>query len=434
MSSMRLFICTSVLSLFFIQQSTHDVSAKPKRAKDWPYGVRFSTKLKPYTPKKFPDYGLKDAISESVRRARGFYLTPFYLAKIGPKETARRLARGHMNAVVIDIKGERGFVLHPSKVELSRGSQRWLIKDLKKTIKGFHDAGVHVIARVVCFKDSKLPLKRPDLSTRIGKGGKRLFRAGAGWLDAYSAEVQDYIIDVAREAAEAGADEIQLDYVRFPKGRAGALGVWLHQDKRSRAQLIANFLERADRALNVPISVDVFGLTTLVDGDPRGLGQMLEMMARYAEILSPMMYANGMASYFKGGVVTTGVYSLIHCGLWRTRDKMPNTILRPYLQSYPNNVPFFGESFIKGQIRAAYRAGANGFLFWNATMRNATAYRALRQMGTNYLDKLGNDDPQRHQLATNQPTGFCHKRGNVFRKKKASKQKKSGMLTAARQP
>lgn len=432
MSSMRVSICTTILSLLIIQHTTTTANAKPKRAKDWPYGVKFSTKLKDYTPKTYPDHGLKDHISEATRSARGFYLTPHYLAKVGPKEAARRMARGHVNAVVIDVKGERGYVMHPSKVELSRGAQRWLIKDLKKTIKSFHDAGIHVIARVVCFKDSKIPLKRPDLSARIGAGGKRLFRAGAGWLDAYSAEVQDYIIDIAREAAAAGADEIQFDYVRFPKGYAGSLGVWLHQDKRTRAQLIANFLERADRALDIPISVDVFGLTTLVDGDPRGLGQMLEMMAQFAEILSPMMYANGMSSYFRGGVVTSGVYSLIHCGLWRTRDKIPDVILRPYLQSYPNNVPFFGKEFIKGQVRAAYRAGANGFLFWNATMRNATAFRALREMGKIYLDRLGDEDPQRYQLASNQPYRFCKKRGSVFRKEKASKEKKSGAFTAAR--
>jgi len=85
---------------------------------------------------------------------------------------------------------------------------------------------------------------------------QRLFSAGARWLDAYSPEVQDYLIDIALELQGFGFDEVQFDYVRFPKGHAGSLATWLHQGKRSadRSHVIAGFLERADRALSIPIS------------------------------------------------------------------------------------------------------------------------------------------------------------------------------------
>lgn len=373
---------------------------------------KYAPETRPYTPKKYPDHGLVDKMSDLGRRARGVWLTPHWTFAIEAERTARMFKRAGLNAVVVDIKDDWGQLLYWSKIPLAEGHRRKLIKDPKKLVETYHRHGIYVIGRVVCFKDSRLPLKRPDLSARIGKGGRRLFRAGAGWIDAYSAEVQDYLIDVARELEAFGFDEVQFDYVRFPKGRAGAAGVWLHQDQRPRATLIANFLERVDRALRIPLSVDLFGLTTFVDGDPRRLGQDIEKLAPFVEAISPMMYANGMTSYFKNNTLTEWVYSLIHCGLWRTRKKAPNVVLRPYLQAYANSVPFYGKDFITKQILAVHRAGGQGFLFWNPPMKLRTMFSGVRALGKQ-LDTFA-DNPERYLEKANRPEGFCHRRGAVF--------------------
>ncbi len=393
------------------------IGAAPRRkgTKDDPWRRRYPAKTRPYTPKKYPDYGLKDTVTEAGRRARGMWLTPYWNYRVKPAKTARILKRAGMNAVVIDIKDDWGQLLYPSKIPLSRGLRRYLIKDPKAMVAAYHQHGIYVIARITTFKDSKLPLLRPDLSARIGRGGRRLFRAGVGWLDAYSAEVQDYLVDIARDIESFGFDEVQFDYVRFPKGRAGKHGIWMHQDKRDRATLIADFLEKVDRAIRIPISVATYGLTTLVDGDPRGLGQTLERMARHAEILSPMMYANGMTSYFKGNTISKGVYSLIHCGLWRARQKAPEVILRPYLQAYANSVPFYGPEFIKKQVLAAYRAGSQGFLFWNPPMKMRTMTTGVRMVGKTVLADFPNT-PERYKEKRNGPSRWCRKRGAVFGK------------------
>jgi hypothetical protein len=379
----------------------------------WPYDKHFSTKIRPYTPKQYPDEGLVDVVSHTGRQTRGVYLTAYYLARVGAERIAPVLKAAHLNAVVIDVKDEYGSVLYPSKVPLSKGCQQRLIRDPKATFKTFREHGIYVIGRITSFKDSKLPLRRPDLAVRMGRDGKRLFRAATGWIDAYSLEVQDYLIDIARELQDAGIDEIQFDYIRFPKGRSGGGGKWLHRDGRTRAKLMADFLDRADRALRIPISVDVFGLTTWVDGDPRGLGQSLEALARNAEVISPMMYANGMTTYFKDNLITKHVYAMIHCGLWRTRNKLPNTILRPFLQAYPNSVSFFGKSFIIDQIDAVHRAGANGFLLWNPTMLNNTAYGAMRKIGESKLGQIG-AAPEWYQKKENHPGAWCRRKGAVY--------------------
>ena len=377
-----------------------------------------TTDLKPYKRKEYKDNGLDDKLSKLGRFARGFYLTSYWVHKMSPEKTAKIMKAAHMNAVVINLKGDLGRVLYPSKVELSKGLQKHLMANPREYIKGLKDNGIYVIGRIVCFKDSRLPYKRPDLATRIGKKARRIMSAGANWIDPYSDEVQDYIIDLAIEAQELGVDEVQLDYIRFPKGKAGYYSTWLHQaqrkDKVDRATLIANFLGRVDRALSIPMSVDVFGLTTLVDGDPRGLGQDIAKMGKYIEAISPMLYANGMAGYFKGNKVTPRVYNIIHCGIWKAKQKIPHVVMRPFLQSYPNSVEhFFGTDFIRRQVLVSEKGGSEGFLWWNSSMKNRVAYTALRRLGKKYMDNFGTK-PEQYKDPKNSPGKWCPAAGAGF--------------------
>jgi len=87
-------------------------------------------------------------------------------------------------------------------------------------------------------------------------------------------------------------------------------------------------------------------------------------------------------------------------------------VLRPYLQAYPDSVEdFFGTEFIQRQITVSEKAGANGFLFWNAGMRNGTSYAALQQLGLKKLEAFGaNPD----QYKENNPGAWCPQKGTVF--------------------
>jgi hypothetical protein len=371
----------------------------------------FGTKLQPYTPKVYPDHGLHDTMTEAGQKARGLYITPMYLFGQGAERTAAMVSKAHLNAVVIDMKDDNGNLVYPTRISLGEKQRYVLIKDPAAMVRAFHEKGIYVIGRLVSFKDSRLPLARPDLSVRIGRRAQRLFSAGARWLDAYSTEVQDYLIDVAMELQDFGFDEVQFDYVRFPKGRAGTLATWLHQDEHapSRAALIASFLARADRALSIPISADVYGLTTLVDGDPRTLGQTIENMAKYVEAVSPMMYANGMGTSFRNQRVTEDVVYVIECGLRRARAKAGPIVLRPYLQAYSNSVEsFWGPGFVSSQLRAAERAGSDGFLLWNPTMRNQVPFDGIRAMRQAALA------PPRARRSGFSSLAWCPQKGNVF--------------------
>jgi len=372
----------------------------------------YSTQLMPYTSGDYPDLGLKDEVSDLGHRARGFYIIPRYLERYGPKKIGQEMRAAHVNAVVFDVKDDAGQLMWDSHTELGQLTEREKIKDPRQMVQAFHDEGIYVIARIVSFKDSLLSRLRPDLSVRAGASGRWRFFVRSGWIDAYSREVQDYLIDIAREWEAFGVDEVQFDYIRFPKGRGSGSAKWIHRPRvnpPTRAQLIAGFLERADRALGIPISADVYGLTTLVDGDPRGLGQDIQQLSPFVEAISPMMYAKGMRAYFGSeAAFKAGIYKLIQCGLWRARAKAPHVILRPYLQSYPNGVRSFfydrSHGFIARQIRAVERAGASGLLFWNPYMpnqqHNRSAKWGLMSREVEDLDSFGENakDPDAYNM------------------------------------
>jgi len=372
------------------------------------------TVLQPYTPKAYPDHGLVDTMTEKGKHARGFYITPMYLRGLGPERTANAMKRGNLDTVVIDMKDDLGHISYPSKVPLAQSQVQVLIGDPAGTVKTFHEQGMYVIARIVSFKDSRLPYVRPDLAVRIGPHAERLYATGENWLDQYSPEVQDYLIDIALELQSFGFDEIQFDYIRFPRGYPSGFGTWLHGGDKppSHADAIAGFLEKADRALTVPISADVFGLTTFVEGDPRGLGQHIERMAKYVEAISPMMYANGMDTYFRNNHITSHVIELIQCGLQRARHKTKDIVLRPYLQGYSNGVEhMWGPDFVLEQILAAQRSGSDGFLFWNPTMRNESVMTAMRDLGKN---KPASVVPLLQHRVAEIKAPWCPATGNVF--------------------
>jgi hypothetical protein len=427
-------ICSALLAVSApaLGRSRYTFPYSPCHAKSTLPGCvakRLGTELVPYTPKTYPDHGLVDTLTEQGRRARGFYITPMYLFGMGPLRTANAMKRGKLDTVVIDMKDDWGRLTYPSKVPLGRKQVFVLIKDPVAMVKTFHEQGIYVIARIVAFKDSRLPYARPDLAVRIGARAERLYAVGENWLDHYSPEVQDYLIDIALELKSFGFDEIQFDYVRFPRGNPSTYATWLHAGPKpaGHAEVIAGFLEKVDRALALPISVDVFGLTTLVDGDPRGLGQHLERMAKYAEAISPMMYANGMDTYFRGGHVTGHVINLIQCGLQRARHKVGKIVLRPYLQGYSNQVEhLWGTAFIMNQVVAAQNAGSEGFLFWNPTMRNHVPMEAMRELARKSAPALASVQHRPKRISA----AWCPASGNVFgttaeREKREKKGKRS---------
>jgi hypothetical protein len=322
---------------------------------------------------------------------RAAYLTYYGIGDRGIRTRVLDLAaRTELNAVVIDVKGDRGWVLYRTEVEqaLAVGAQGpGTLKDFDALMADLKARGIYTIARIVVFKDNVLAAARPDLAivdTRTGKPW--IDNEKLAWVDPFREEVWAYNIALAREAVRRGFDEIQFDYVRFPTdGKLGAARYAKPNSRETRLPAIAGFLERARRELGplgAFVAADVFGYTAFNENDT-DIGQRIEELAPHLDYLSPMVYPSG---YHKGipgyRNPVEHPYQVVHesVRLIRKRAGAHAVRVRPWLQDfrdYAFDRRVFGVAEIRAQIKGADEAGATGWMLWNP--RNDYTAAALRE-------------------------------------------------------
>ena len=147
---------------------------------------------------------------------RAVYLTGVMAASDRGLKIIRRWREVGGNAVVFDVKDSDGSVNIAFDDPLN-GGHRPAIRDLPKFMRFLHSQGMHAIARVAIFRDERLVVAHPELAVKSHRTGQPWRENGKlVWTDPSQPKVQEYDIALAKKAAEAGADEIQFDYVRFP--------------------------------------------------------------------------------------------------------------------------------------------------------------------------------------------------------------------------
>ncbi len=314
---------------------------------------------------------------EATFEAKGIYIAFGLLAS---EEKVRSLidmvARTELNAIVVDIKGDSGRLAYHSQnpLALEVGAEQKGLMEAQELLRLCRERGIYTIARLVVFKDSVLARGRPDLTIKRPDGTLFADRKGSLWVDPFREEVWGYNIAIAREVAALGFDELQFDYIRFPTdGETGSLIYSQPSTPESRYGAIQDFMAQLEGALepyHVFTSADIFGLTAWLDHEAN-IGQMVENVAPYVDYLSPMLYP----STFTPGLLHWGAdkrpteypYEVVYESLIRMRDRTDKP-LRPWLQhfaDYKYHLPFGLEEY-RAQMEAAYDAGAEGWLFWNA--------------------------------------------------------------------
>jgi hypothetical protein len=316
-------------------------------------------------------------------RPKALYLSVFGIGNRTLREAALELVdTTELNALVIDVKGDRGLIGYRSTIALAEqvGAQRVItMPDLADLLSTLRQRGVYTIARIVAFKDDPLATARPDLAVHRRDGSIYRDREGLAWTDPYRAEVRAYNIGVAREVASAGFDEIQFDYARLPD--ATGLVYREPDTMQNRVAAIDGFLREARTALvpyNVFLAIDIFGYVCWNPDDTR-IGQQLERIADVVDYISPMLYP----SSFQFGIPgyrnpVQHPYEIVHRSLARAleRTRLPAVRFRPWLQAFPDYA-FGGGSFTKGEVRTQIRAtediGTNGWMLWNPHNRYSRA-------------------------------------------------------------
>jgi len=311
---------------------------------------------------------------------KALYLTEYGIASKSLRDPVFEIIRhGNANALVINIKSDRGLIPYPSQIPLATaiGARKLTtIRSLQDLVKTGHDEGIYMIARIVTFKDDPLATSKPNLAVHTASGALFKDREHLSWTDPFQEEVRAYNIAVAVEAAKAGFDEVQFDYVRFPDC-ATKLVLSCPVDETSRVKALSTFLNEARDALapyNVFESVDIFGYVSWNTNDT-GIGQQLEDITKIVDYVCPMLYPSG----FKYGIpghrnplaTDADIYDTIKLTLDESlrRTKANPKKFRPWLQAfrdYAFNRREFGANEVATQIRATTDAGASGWSLWNA--------------------------------------------------------------------
>jgi hypothetical protein len=303
------------------------------------------------------------------------YLTFYGIGSRPLRESALKLAeQTSVNALVIDVKGDKGLTTYKSSVPLTYriGAQKLtIVKDIRGLIMSLRQKGIYTIARIVVFKDDPLAAARPELAVKTSNGKTWRDRENIAWVDPSRKEVWDYNIDLAVEAAQNGFDEIQFDYVRFPD--KNGLRFSVESTEENRTKNISGFLKEARRRLdpyNVFLSADIFGYVCWNLNDTQ-IGQKLSEIMPHVDYLSPMLYPSG----FRFGIPgyrnpVANSSKIVYLTLKRAQERtnIPSVRFRPWLQAFKDYAfdrRHFSGKEIHDQIASAEQFGSGGWMLWN---------------------------------------------------------------------
>ena len=324
-------------------------------------------------------------------KVKGLYVTAWSAGM------ADRLARyielcdtTEINTLVIDVKDDRGQITFLNSIEGASQASFNIIPDIEKTMALLKAHGIYTIARLVCFKDPIWSRLHPGLAIRDRHGAPWKDADGISWLDPYNPAAWEHIAAVAKEAARAGFDEVQLDYVRFPaSGRLKEIDYGSAGAEKTKAEVIGEFLRTIRAALagtGVRLSADIFGITALHSGDFEDIGQDMKIMALNADFICPMVYPSHYANKRQNGVgqviaetlfeaPDTQPYEVVYNTLILLRNRLPSNGtqagIRPWLQDF--TASYLGSGYyqtytgeqVREQVRAVYDAGFDEWILWN---------------------------------------------------------------------
>lgn len=289
-----------------------------------------------------------------------------------------------INAMVIDVKDDHGKISYHMDSAMAKeiGSTTNTIADIDLLIKTLKDKNIYLIARIVAFKDPFLAEKRQDLAVKNPDGS--LFRDsnGEAWVNPYKRDVWNYLAEVASEAAKAGFDEVQFDYIRFSTGLGISKADFGEESKViTKEEIITEFTKyiyETLKPLGVFVAADVYGTIINSSVDAALVGQNYVEMAKYLDYICPMIYPShfGEGNY---GIKYPDLepYNIINKVLTVSKEKLDQipegehkAIVRPWLQdftaSWIKHYKNYGAEELRAQIDGVYSVGYDEWLLWNA--------------------------------------------------------------------
>jgi hypothetical protein len=295
------------------------------------------------------------------------------------------------NTIVFDVKDITGIINYKSGlkkvIELDM-HEHSTIDNMPKLVRECRKNGFYLVARIAVFHDHLLRKRDPSCMIKSKRTGKSWHPdSNEKWCDPTNKNVQDYNLGIALELSDIGVDEIQFDYIRFPTtGDISDADYAYSFGKMGRDEVIAHFLKRARTALakkNTRLSIDIFGVVAWgKEIDICKTGQRISLLAKYCDVISPMLYPSHFNDDFDGYAKPGDhPYYFIYEGCKKVMAMSgKGAVVRPWLQAFNWRVSNYNRKYIIEQVRASDEAGAKGYLFWNASNDYRTVLGAFEEM------------------------------------------------------
>jgi hypothetical protein len=280
-----------------------------------------------------------------------------------------------INAVVIDVKDFSGRISFPVDDArlLKIGASENRIPDVKELVAKLHEKNVYVIARISSFQDSFLIKAHPELAVKTKSGAIWQDYKGVKWLDAGAQPVWDYLVAISEQSYAYGFDEINFDYLRYPSDGNLKDIAYSWSNGRTRREVMHDFflyLREQLASTSVPISADLFGLTTS-SNDDLGIGQVLVDALPYFDYVSPMVYPSHFSTGYLGfAKPAVHPYDVVKFAMTTAVDRAiaassSPSKLRPWLQAFDMGA-VYTPAMVRAQIQATNDAGLSSWMLWDA--------------------------------------------------------------------
>ena len=213
---------------------------------------------------------------------------------------------------------------------------RYMSQHYQENIELVKKNGIKYVARIVIFPD----------------GGKdQQVSSVAYWEKRYR------LVD---QAIKLGADEIQLDYIRYtskqPPSSKNAQNIYK----------VIKWYKNKLAARGIPLQIDVFGVTCF--GNSIYIGQSLTLFADSIDAACPMVYPSHFEPYRK---YATMPYEAVHSRLTALRKQFHGKIpfkVYPFIETYNYRYPLSEQQkrdYIAKQLAAIDDSGMDGWYVWN---------------------------------------------------------------------
>jgi hypothetical protein len=341
------------------------------------------------------DTNLIDVITKPINqplktpeKVKGIYMTGYVFARQDLRNKLIKLVDDtELNALVIDFKDPNGKLMFEPQNDLLKTwplSQSALSYEAyQKILQELQDKNIYTIARITTFQDSTGANTFRDSALKNKNGGLWLDYRGVSWLDMTNSKSWDLVVTQTKEAVLIGFDEIQFDYIRFPSdGNIKNIAYANFPSDKKKYQILDEFytyLKANLTELNIPLSIDLFGLTYWQRQDQNydlGIGQRLVDAGKYFDYISPMVYP----SHYYSGILgfanpAAHPYEIVSKAMKDGNIMLANSSStagsRPWLQDF-NMGAIYNSEMIKKQIKACNDNNCSGWLLWNAGNKYTT--------------------------------------------------------------